>query len=407
MPVFSYEAVEPTGRVVKGSLEAENASTVLAKLQTLNYTVVDVSESRSGPGLAALLGGPRTGGKVKLNSLVVFSRQFATMVNAGINILKCLDILEAQCKEPVLKSVINEVRKDVVGGSSLTDALARHPKVFSKLFVSMVRAAEAGGILDQIMDRLATFLEKEQEVIGRIKGAMVYPVCVLVFAILMVIAMFMFVLPTFKSIFSDSGAELPLITKMLFFISDTIRAFWYLLPLVPITTVLGFRAYYQTEQGRWNLDKLKLRLPVVGELIQKMAISRFSRTLGTLVNSGVPVLRALEIVAETAGNVVISKAVEDARTCVREGQRISAPLAASGMFPLMVTQMMDIGEETGRMSEMLIKIATFYDQEVDVAVKALTSLIEPALIIFLGGIVGFIVGSIMVPMFNLINVIAK
>lgn len=404
MPTFTYEAVEPSGRVVKGSLEAESAATVLSKLQTLNYTVVDVGESRAAGGS---MFGSRGGGKVKLASLVVFSRQFATMVNAGINILKCLDILEAQTKDPALKPIITEVRKDVVGGASLTDALARHPKVFSKLFVSMVRAAEAGGILDQILDRLATFLEKEQEVIGRIKGAMVYPVCVLVFAILMVIAMFIFVLPTFKDIFAGSGAELPLITRMLFFISDIIRGYWFLLPTIPIGTVMGFRAYYKTEQGRWNLDKLKLRVPVIGELVQKMAISRFSRTFGTLVNSGVPVLKSLEIVAETAGNVVIAKAVDDARASVREGQRISAPLAASGMFPQMVTQMMDIGEETGRMSEMLIKIATFYDQEVDVAVKALTSLIEPLLIIFLGGIVGFIVGSIMVPMFALINVIQK
>ncbi len=405
MPSFTYEAVEPSGRVVKGKIDAENAAIVLSKLQTLNYTVVDVAESRASGGSS--LFGAKAGGKVKLNSLVIFSRQFATMVNAGINILKCLDILEAQTKDPVLKPVITELRKDVVGGSSLTDALSKHPKVFSKLFISMVRAAEVGGILDLILDRLATFLEKEQEVIGRIKGAMVYPVCVLVFAILMVIAMFIFVLPTFKDIFRDSGTELPLITKMLFMISDFIRAHWYLLLLIPFGTVMGVKAYYRTEQGHWNLDKLKLRIPVIGELVLKMAISRFSRTLGTLVNSGVPVLRALEIVAETAGNVVIARAVEEARASVREGQRISAPLAASGWFPQMVTQMMDIGEETGRMSEMLVKVATFYDNEVDVAVKALTSLIEPALIIFLGGIVGFIVGSIMVPMFTLINAIQK
>jgi type IV pilus assembly protein PilC len=405
MPVYSYEAVEPNGRVVKGSLDADNASVVLSKLQTLNYTVVDVTEARGGA--KAGKGTGKAGGRVKLNALVIFSRQFATMVNAGINILKCLDILEAQTKDNALKPVIVEIRKDVVGGASLTDAMAKHPQAFSKLFVSMVRAAEAGGILDQILDRLATFLEKEQEIIGRIKGAMVYPVCVLVFAILMVVAMFIFVLPTFKDIFDGSGAELPLITRLLFMISDLFRNFWYLLPTVPLAVSFGLKQYYKTEQGRWNIDKIKLRVPVVGELVQKMAISRFSRTFGTLVNSGVPVLRALEIVAETAGNVVIARAVDQARASVREGQRISAPLAASGMFPQMVTQMMDIGEETGRMSDMLIKIATFYDNEVDVAVKALTSLIEPLLIIFLGGIVGFIVGSIMVPMFSLINVISK
>jgi type IV pilus assembly protein PilC len=236
---------------------------------------------------------------------------------------------------------------------------------------------------------------------------MVYPCVVLVFAMLMLCAMFMFVLPTFKEIFAEFDSELPPITQMLFTLSDLMRRFWYLIGFGPFAVFFGFKWYYSTDSGHWNLDKLKLRIPVIGELVQKMAISRFSRTLGTLVNSGVPVLRALEIVSETAGNVVMAKAVTDARGCVREGQKISAPLEASGMFPPMVTQMIDIGEETGRMSDMLVKIATFYDNEVDVAVKALTSLIEPALIIVLGGIVGFIVASIMVPMFTMINQINK
>lgn len=403
MPVYTYEAVEPGGKTVRGRIEAENTAAGITKLQGANYTVVELVEDKNATPAAR----GRRGGRVKLNALVVFSRQFATMVNAGINILKCLDILEAQTKDPVLKPIIGEVRKDVVGGSSLTDALARHPATFSKLFVSMVRAAEVGGILDTILDRLATFLEKEQEIIGKIKGAMVYPVAVLVFAILMVIAMFIFVLPTFKQIFADVNTELPLITKLLFMLSDFLRGFWYLIPLLPLSIFWAFRYYNSTPRGKYHLDGIKLRLPIFGELIQKMAISRFSRTLGTLVNSGVPVLRALEIVSETAGNVVIARAVEEARTSVREGQRISRPLANSGLFPQMVTQMMDVGEETGRMSEMLIKVATFYDNEVEVAVKALTSLIEPLLIILLGGIVGFIVGSIMVPMFTLVNAINK
>jgi len=403
MPVYTYEAVEPGGRTVKGSVEAENSAAVLTKLQGANFTVVELVEDKNATPRAR----GKRGGRVKLNALVVFSRQFATMVSAGINILKCLDILEAQTKDPVLKPILGEVRKDVVGGSSLTDALARHPATFSKLFVSMVRAAEVGGILDTILDRLATFLEKEQEIIGKIKGAMVYPVAVLVFAMLMVVAMFIFVLPTFKQIFADVDTELPMITQLLFTLSDLLRGYWYLLPTIPMGVYFGFKYYNSTPRGHYHLDSIKLRLPVFGELIQKMAISRFSRTLGTLVNSGVPVLRALEIVAETAGNVVLSRAVEEARNSVREGQRISRPLAASGLFPQMVTQMMDIGEETGRMSDMLIKVATFYDNEVEVAVKALTSLIEPLLIILLGGIVGFIVGSIMVPMFTLVNAINK
>jgi type IV pilus assembly protein PilC len=406
MGTFVYEAVEPSGRTVRGSIEAENQQSVLSKLQELRYHIVSVDEKRASA-LKLLSGGGRRMGKVKLAALVVFSRQFATMIDAGINILKCLDILEQQIKDPVLKTVVGEARKDVVGGSSLTEALAKHPRVFTKLFVSMVRAAEVGGILDQILDRLATFLEKEQEITGRIKGAMVYPCVVMVFAVLMVIAMFLFVLPTFKEIFADFDSELPKITSMMFAISTFMRNCWYVLLAMPFGTFFAFKTYYGTDKGRWNLDKLKLKIPVIGELVQKMAISRFSRTLGTLVNSGVPVLRALEIVSETAGNVVIAKAVTDARACVREGQKISAPLEASGMFPPMVTQMIDVGEETGRMSDMLIKVATFYDNEVDVAVKALTSLIEPALIIFLGAIVGFIVASIMVPMFTMINQINK
>jgi type IV pilus assembly protein PilC len=383
-------------------MEGDSQQTVLAKLKERNVQVLEVSEKKSG-GLAALK--PNRLGRVKLGSLVVFSRQFATMIDAGINVLKCLDILENQTKDPVLKTVIADARRDVVGGASLTEAFQKHPRVFSKLYVSMIKAAEIGGILDQILDRLATFLEREQEITGRIKGAMVYPCVVLVFAIAMVFAMMIFVLPTFKEIFADFGGKLPPITQMMFSISSFMRNFWYLVMATPVGIFFAFKYYYSLESGRWNMDKLKLKIPVVGELIQKMAISRFSRTLGTLVNSGVPMLRALEIVAETAGNVVIAKAVADARNCVREGQKISQPLEASGMFPPMVTQMIDIGEETGRMSDMLIKVSTFYDQEVEVAVKALTSLIEPALIIFLGGIVGFIVASIMVPMFTMINTI--
>jgi type IV pilus assembly protein PilC len=404
MATFVYRAVESSGRTVRGRLEGENQQAVLAKLRERNVQVLDVTEAKTG-GLAALR--MNRVGKVKLNALVVFSRQFATMIDAGINVLKCLDILENQTKDPVLKTVIGEARRDVVGGSSLTEAVQKHPRVFSKLYVSMIKAAEIGGILDQILDRLASFLEREQEITGKIKGAMVYPTVVLVFAIGMVFAMMVFVLPTFKDIFADFGGKLPAITSMMFALSSFMRSFWYVVIATPFAIVSAFKYYYKLDSGRWNLDRLKLKIPIIGELVQKMAISRFSRTLGTLVNSGVPMLRALEIVSETAGNVVIAKAVTDARNCVREGQKISAPLEASGMFPPMVTQMIDIGEETGRMSDMLIKVATFYDQEVEIAVKALTSLIEPMLIIFLGGIVGFIVASIMVPMFTLVNEINK
>src|SRR5438093_2663573 len=288
MGTFVYEAVDTGGRTVRGKIEAENQQSVLSKLQELRYHIVSVDEARAG--LKLFKTGKRIG-KVKLGSLVVFSRQFATMIDAGINILKCLDILENQTKDPVLKTVIGDARRDVVGGASLTEAVQKHPRVFSKLYVSMIKAAEIGGILDQILDRLASFLEREQEITGKIKGAMVYPCVVLVFAICMVFALMIFVLPTFKDIFADFGGQLPLITSMMFAVSSFMRNFWYLLMLMPVATVSAFKYYYTLESGRWNLDRLKLKIPVTGELVQKMAISRFSRTLGTLVNSGVPMLR--------------------------------------------------------------------------------------------------------------------
>src|SRR5712692_6411308 len=257
MGTFVYTAVESSGKTVRGRLEAENQQAVLAKLRERNFQVLDVTEAKAG-GLALLK--MNRIGKVKLNSLVVFSRQFATMIDAGINVLKCLDILENQAKDPVLKTVIGEARRDVVGGSSLTEAVQKHPRVFSKLYVSMIKAAEIGGILDQILDRLATFLEREQEITGKIKGAMVYPCIVLLFAVGMVFAMMVFVLPTFKDIFADFGGKLPAITAMMFVLSSFMRNFWYLIVAMPFATVAAFKYYYSIDSGRWNLDKLKLKI---------------------------------------------------------------------------------------------------------------------------------------------------
>src|SRR5436305_6924034 len=258
MATFVYRAVESTGKTVRGRMEGENQQAVLAKLRERNVQVLDVTESKTG-GLAALR--MNRVGKVKLNSLVVFSRLFATMIDAGINVLKCLDILENQTKDPVLKTVIGDARRDVVGGASLTEAVQKHPRVFTKLYVSMIKAAEIGGILDQILDRLATFLEREQEIIGKIKGAMVYPCVVLVFAIGMVFAMMVFVLPTFKDIFADFGGKLPAITSMMFTLSSFMRNFWYLVLASPFAIFSGFKYYYSLDSGRWNLDRVKLKIP--------------------------------------------------------------------------------------------------------------------------------------------------
>jgi type IV pilus assembly protein PilC len=399
MSSFVYSAVDPNGKAVKGKIEAENEQLVLAKLHDQRYHVLNVTEDKH-----AAKSGPKTSTKkVKLAAMVIFSRQFATMIDAGVAIVRCLDILEGQTKDPALKPVISACKKDVKGGLSLTDAFSKHPNVFSRLYVNMVKAAETGGILDKILDRLATFLESEQEIRGKIKGAMIYPIMVLVFALLMVVALMLFVLPKFKDIFDSMNVEMPMATRFLFAMSAFTQHYWYIGLGSAIGLFIFYRWYSKTERGAWQLDALKLKIPVVGELVQKMAISRFSRTFATLIASGVPMMRSLEIVGETSGNRVIAHTIESARNAIREGQKISTPLAQSNLFPGMVTHMIDIGEETGRLSEMLAKVSDFYDSEVENAVKTLTSLIEPCLIVSMGGIVGFIAVSIMAPIFKLVS----
>lgn len=399
MGVFVYHAIDRLGKVITGDIEAESEQLVLSKLHELNYHIISINERKKRAALKIGSGVKH----VKLQSIVIFCRQFSTMVAAGVSLVRCLDILESQTKDPVLKDVVGSVKRDVTGGSNLTDAFSKHPNIFSKLFISMIRAAELGGVLGEVLDRLSEFLENEMEVRAKIKGAMIYPVAVLCFAVVMVAVMMVVVLPTFKNIFTEMGVPLPPTTKALFAMSGFCVSYWYLLLGGTFGGIFGFRAYGRTPEGRHKIDGLKLKMPVVGDIIQKMSISRFARTFGTLANSGVPMMRSLEVVSETAGNVVIAEAVESARNAVREGQKISSPLAASKLFPEMVTQMIDIGEETGKLSDMLNRVANFYDKEVDTAVKALTSLIEPALIVLMGGLVGFIAVSIMMPIFKLIS----
>lgn len=393
---YAYTGVDSTGKPVKGKIEAENQQLVLARLHEQGYHVTGVTEQRK-------FSLSTRSKKVRLDILVVFSRQLATMINAGISIVKCLDILGNQLKDPVLKPVVNQTMRDVKNGISLTDALAKHGSVFSKLYVNMIRAAELSGTLDEILDRLAGFLEYEMEVRTKIKSAMMYPIIVLIFSCCMVFVLMTFVLPKFKEIFDSMNVEMPIYTKLLFDASDLFKHFWY----VPVILVVGVLVFVKqtgkTKKGRYQIDYLKLKVPIVGDIIQKMAISRFSRTFGTLVSSGVPMMRALEIVGETAGNAVIAKGVQTARESVREGQKISAPLETTGLFPTMVTHMIDVGEETGRLSDMLVKVSEFYEKEVDAAVKGLTSLIEPMLIVFMGVVVGFIAISVMGPIFKLVS----
>lgn len=401
MSTFVYTALDPNGKTIKGKVEAENEQLLLSKLHEQRYHVLSVSETRAGAAKATVT--KTSGKKVKLNAMVIFSRQLATMIDAGIAIVRCLDILEGQTKEPVLRAVIGQCKKDVKGGLSLTDAFSKHPNVFNRLYVNMVKAAETGGILDKILERLSVFQETEQEIRGKIKSAMIYPILVLVFATIMVIVMFIVVLPKFKEIFESMNVEMPPATKALFAMSDFLTGYWYILLGIIIAGFFGYRWYSRTEKGAWRIDLLKLKAPVIGVLVQKMAISRFSRTFATLIASGVPMMRSLEIVCETAGNRVIAHAIDNARNAIREGQKISTPLVQSGLFPAMVTHMIDVGEETGRLSEMLAKVSDFYDQEVDNAVKGLTSMIEPCLMVVMGGLVGFIAISIMAPIFKLIS----
>lgn len=399
MPSFTYTAVDSAGKTVKGKIEADSQQLVVGKLRERGYHVTDISEKKK----SALFTGQVGQGKVKLDQLTVFTRQFATMINAGIGIIRCLDILEGQTKDPALKPVIGQTMRDVKNGLSLTDAFSKHPQVFSKLYTNMIRAAELGGILDQILDRIATFLEYDMEVRTKIKSAMMYPVIVLVFSVVMICVLMTVVLPRFKEIFDSMQVEMPIYTKLLFDGSAMFTKFWYIPAIAIVGGVIAFKRFDKTEIGHYQIDNFKLRIPVLGDIIKKMAISRFAKTFGTLVSSGVPMMRALEIVGETAGNAVIAKGVQTARESVREGQKISAPLQGTGLFPTMVTHMIDIGEETGRLSEMLNKVSEFYEKEVDAAVKGLTSLIEPLLIVFMGVVVGFIAISVMGPIFKLVS----
>ena len=398
MPVFQFTAIDSNGRTVRSTMEADSEALVLAKLRDQALHCTDIKASRKSSV-------PRTIGKKKLKpkTLVVFSRQFATMIDSGIPILRCLDILSSQQKDPFMKAATESVMGDVKSGMALNEAMAKHPDIFNKLYINMIRAAEVGGILDQILDRLAGFLEYESEIRGKIKAAMMYPVLVLIFSFVMLFALFSFVLPKFKEIFTGMDVELPPVTAGLFAMGDFMQKSWWLILLFIFGGWVGLKQWAKTPHGRYKLDYFKLKFPIVGELSLKMSIARFTRTFGTLINSGVPMLRSLEIVGETLNNQVLMQAIEQTRIAIREGTKLSDPLAKSNLFPTMVTTMIDVGEESGRLSEMLVKIGDFYDQEVEQTVKGLTSMIEPMLIIFMGGIVGFIAISVMTPIFKLVN----
>jgi type IV pilus assembly protein PilC len=401
---FQYKVKDKSGKLVEGSLEAENAQLVVSKLRSMGYVPIEIQQ-QSGVNVHRELKLPGLSDRVKLKDVAVFSRQFATMINSGLSLLRSLYILAEQTESNALAEIVNQVRMDVERGSSLSQALAKHPKAFSRLYVSMVRAGEVGGALDSVLMRLAETIEKQVELRRKVKSAMTYPTVVAILVLLIVTAMLLFVIPMFQDIYKQLGGKLPAPTQMLINISTICRQFWYLIFLAEGGGAFAFRRWINSEEGRKRWDAIKLRVPVFGKLVRKTALARFSRTLAALVRSGVPILESLEIVAETAGNYVVAEAVRDTQAAVKRGDPLSKRLEVHPVFPPMVVQMMAVGEETGALDEMLDKIADFYDQEVEATVDALTSLIEPLLIVVMGVCVGGMIISLYLPMFNIIKLI--
>ena len=400
---YAYRVRDRQGKLLGGTLEADSEQAVVAKLRQLGYAPVSI-EAEKGAGLKAEVRLPGSG-RVKLKDLAVFSRQFATMINSGLSLLRALTILGEQTANKRLAQIIVLVRAEVEKGVSLSAAMAKHPKVFNRLYVSMVRAGEVGGFLDQVLVKVAETFEKEVALRGKIKSAMTYPVVVFVMVLGIVAAMLVFIVPTFEGLYESLGGKLPLPTQLLINASNILRKFFLLVIGAIGVLVFAFRRWKATQKGRYAVDRFKLKVKVFGPLFHKTALSRFSRTLATLIRSGVPILQALEIVGETVNNSVISRAVGDVQDSVREGESLAMPLSKHATFPPMVVQMMAVGEETGALEVMLAKVADFYDQEVEAAVASLTSLIEPIMIAVMGAAVGGMVIALYMPLFNIINLV--
>ena len=390
---FAYKAKEASGKTVEGVVEAPDQKAAIARLREKKLSVVEVNPAK--------VKKPFFKPKVKQEDIVIFSRQLSTLVTAGVPIVQGLTILEEQAENPAFKTVLGALRLDIEAGLSIADAMRKHPDAFTELYVSMIKAGEVGGILDTILERLSAYLESAAALKAKVKAAMMYPAVVCSVAGIITVGLIAFVIPIFKDIFASFNAELPLMTRMFITLSDFLRE--KMLVMIPLLGVgaWGAKKWVKTPGGTAKVDDISLKLPVFGILLKKVAIAKFTRTLGTLIKSGVPILQGLETVAKTSGNVVIEKAIMDSYNSIKEGGRISDPLKRAGIFPPMVIQMISVGEETGGLDNMLNKIADFYDQEVDTAVKGLTSMIEPLIIVFLGTVIGSIVIAMFMPMFSL------
>ena len=398
---YTYRARDAGGTLRTGELQADSDALVLSRLREMGYVPLEVKMKSSGLQREFTL----RPGRVKLKDLTVFSRQFATMINSGLPLLRCLSILEQQTTSKELTKIVVQIRTEVEQGSSLSQALAQHPKAFSKLYVAMVRAGETSGSLDGVLLRVADTLEKEVALRRKVKSAMTYPTVVFALVVVILVAMLVFVVPTFEQLYKDLGGSLPAPTKLLIGASQIVRKYFLFVIGGVALTIWGLRRWILTEKGRRLFDRFKLKIPIFGGLFHKSSLSRFARTLGVLSRSGVPILQALDIVVETVGNSVMADAVLDIQSSVKEGESITKPLSRHQIFPPMVVQMMAVGEETGALDTMLEKIADFYDQEVEATVDALTSLIEPLLIAVVGGTVGVIVISLYLPLFKIFELI--
>ena len=400
---FTYKALDRTGSPMAGEILGDSKAAVAAQLRLRGLTVTDVDKKSATPTVEELLDRYRG---LKARHVTVMARQLATMISSGLSLLRALYVLEEQTEAPKLKRAIIEVRHDVEAGLALSQALAKHPKIFNDLFVAMVRAGETGGNLEEVLERVAVQLEKDDHLKRTVRSAMVYPILIGVFAVLVLIGMILFIIPVFANIFKDLGGELPALTQFMITLSDAMRSYWYLMILAPIALIAIFRKWKSTDRGQYMWDSIKLRFPMrVGDIVRKIAVARFARTLGTLTASGVPILQAIDITAKTAGNRVISDPMAEVAERVREGQPLATPLARTGVFPVMVTQMLSVGEETGAVDTMLHKLADFYDDEVATMLKSLTSIIEPMMMIGVGCIVGVVVISMYLPMFKIFELV--
>ncbi|MCC6403627.1 MAG: type II secretion system F family protein [Fimbriimonadaceae bacterium] len=401
MPVYSYTFKDPNGGLQKGTAEADSEDALKARFAEQGLEIVEVSMIKK-KGAASV----RRYGKVKLGNLAVFCRQFSTMVDAGVSLVRCLDVLSRQTQDPKLKKILLDIGERVEGGESLSRAMQRHPRTFNNLFVGLIRAGEVGGVLEETLQRLAGFLEADVALRRKVKSALTYPVLVLIAAIGIVIFLVTWIVPQFAALFKDIGlkdTDFPAMTKFLIDLSAHFRERWLVIIVSVVVIVFGWKLFVSTKFGRRAADRMKLYVPVFGKLHHKVCMARFSRTMGTLLTSGVPILQAMETVAGTVGNTIMADAVLDARARIREGDRIGDPLEESKMFPPMVVHMIGVGEESGSLDFMLQKIADFYENEVEATLASLTAALEPVLIVFLGFIVGFIVIAMFLPLIKVIE----